>query len=78
MKNDAVKHPRQSLRLKKYDYSKTGFYYETICSAERKGLFTVDDFTSHAGAGFAPARSCFPNIHLTRAGKIIEKIDHIK
>jgi REP element-mobilizing transposase RayT len=39
MKYDPYKHHRQSIRLKGYDYSKSGAYYVTICVQNRECLF---------------------------------------
>jgi len=33
------KHHRRSIRLKGYDYSKSGFYFVTICTKDRECLF---------------------------------------
>ena len=32
MRIETEKHPRQSIRLKRYDYSSPGYYYVTICT----------------------------------------------
>ena len=34
-----MEHTRKSLRLKKYDYSQTGWYYVTVCTKERGDIF---------------------------------------
>jgi hypothetical protein len=36
--NSAI-HKRQSIRLKGYDYSQSGFYFITICCYQRECLF---------------------------------------
>lgn len=36
---DPQKHNRQSIRLKGYDYSSPGFYFVTICVADKYHLF---------------------------------------
>lgn len=36
---DSQKHNRQSIRLKGYDYSQPGYYFVTICVADRYCLF---------------------------------------
>lgn len=35
----SIKHNRQSIRLKGYDYSQSGYYFVTICVADRYCLF---------------------------------------
>jgi len=39
MKYDPEKHNRRSIRLKNYDYSKSGAYFITICTKNRQCLF---------------------------------------
>ncbi len=39
MKFDAEKHHRRSIRLPRYDYSRTGFYFVTFCSHDRSCIF---------------------------------------
>lgn len=39
MKYDYEIHHRRSIRLKKYDYSKTGFYFITLCTHQKQYLF---------------------------------------
>ena len=39
MKYDPKKHNRRSIRLKNYDYSKSGAYFITICTKNRQCLF---------------------------------------
>lgn len=39
MKYNPRKHHRRSIRLKNYDYSKTGFYFVTACTNNRRCLF---------------------------------------
>jgi REP element-mobilizing transposase RayT len=39
MKYDPDKHHRRSIRLKEYDYSRTGWYFITICAYKRECLF---------------------------------------
>ena len=36
MKYNVERHKRQSLRLKGYDYTKSGAYYVTICTQKRQ------------------------------------------
>ena len=36
---DPERHHRQSIRLKGYDYSRSGYYFVTICAQDRKKLF---------------------------------------
>ena len=39
MKYDPERHPRRSIRLKDYDYSRCGAYFVTVCVQERLCLF---------------------------------------
>ncbi|MCR4319264.1 MAG: hypothetical protein NUV74_02880 [Candidatus Brocadiaceae bacterium] len=39
MKYDSDIHPRKSLRLKEYDYSRLGAYFITICTYEKECIF---------------------------------------
>lgn len=39
MKDNRKIHNRRSIRLKGYDYSKTGAYFVTICAHNREFLF---------------------------------------
>ncbi|SKB11977.1 hypothetical protein PL11201_260033 [Planktothrix sp. PCC 11201] len=39
MKYNPDLHKRQSIRLRGYDYSQSGFYFITICCYQRKCLF---------------------------------------
>ncbi len=36
---DPDRHHRRSIRLKGYDYSRSGYYYITICTKDREKLF---------------------------------------
>ncbi len=36
---DPYRHHRRSIRLKGYDYSRSGYYYVTICTQDREKLF---------------------------------------
>lgn len=54
---------RKKNRLKNYDYSSEGFYYVTICTANRKKIFS-----EIVGQGLAPAE-----IKLTGIGKIVKE-----
>lgn len=36
---DPYRHHRRSTRLKGYDYSRSGYYYVTICTQDREKLF---------------------------------------
>jgi hypothetical protein len=38
IKYDPNKHHRSSIRLKEYDYAKTGAYFVTICTWQRQGF----------------------------------------
>jgi putative transposase len=72
---DSDKYHRRSIRLKGYDYSRTGHYFLTICARNRECIFA--EFYSGIGAGLAPAPisvpNSFPIFQLTKVGKIIEK-----
>ena len=59
-----IKRQRKPLRLKNWDYSSTGYYFITICSKERKNIFS-----SFVGAELASARD---SIELSDLGKIIQ------
>jgi putative transposase len=59
-------HHRRSIRLKGYDYSKSGYYFITICSNNRKCIFG----NINVGALLACAQT---RVELTIAGKIIDK-----
>jgi putative transposase len=48
---DPYYHHRRSIRLKGYDYSSEGYYFVTMCSLNRKNLFSY----LPVGAGLAPA-----------------------
>ena len=39
MKYNPDIHKRRSIRLKRYDYSQSGFYFITICCYQRQCLF---------------------------------------
>ncbi len=82
---DQEKHHRRSLRLKNRDYSRTGYYFVTICARNHENIFA--DFC--VGVGLAPTPDSFghdkgypqgvplqqeiaPILLLTTAGKIIE------
>tara|TARA_R110002049_G_C8871257_1_gene539107 strand:- start:91 stop:642 length:552 start_codon:yes stop_codon:yes gene_type:complete len=39
MRQEKKNHNRQSIRLKKYNYSRPGFYFITICTQDRKPIF---------------------------------------
>ncbi|MGK7948163.1 MAG: hypothetical protein AB4368_05000 [Xenococcaceae cyanobacterium] len=39
MEYDREKHHRRSIRLKGYDYSRSGFYFVTVCCYQRQCLF---------------------------------------
>ena len=88
MKYDPYYHHRRSIRLKGYDYSSEGYYFVTMCSLNRKNIFS----SLPVGAGLAPAlhpelpdsslisninpslSSFFLNIlKLTRIGEIINR-----
>ena len=50
--NDLPK--RKQLRLKNYDYSKTGVYFITVCTKDRKPLLSRIKVESQVGEGLAP------------------------
>ena len=58
------KHPR----LKQYDYSSAGLYFITICSHNRKCIFS-----RIVGRGRAPAANAEVKIEYKTYGKIAEK-----
>ena len=33
---------RKQIRLKDYDYSKEGFYFVTLCTQNRQGIFDIE------------------------------------
>lgn len=39
MKFNPANHHRQSIRLREYDYSRPGFYFVTVCTAQKTPLF---------------------------------------
>lgn len=39
MKYDSAKHHRRSIRLKKYDYTQSGWYFIIICTEQKRCLF---------------------------------------
>ncbi|MBE6882227.1 MAG: transposase [Ruminococcaceae bacterium] len=55
---------RKHTRLGYYDYSKSGYYFVTICTNERKPVLSI------VGRGLAPAEK---TINLTKTGKIAEE-----
>ena len=55
------------MRLKKYDYSKNGYYYITICSKNRSNIFC--EIENVVGAALASAHV---NIKLSKIGQIID------
>jgi len=55
---------RKQIRLKKYDYSQEGVYFVTICSKDRKNIFSK----IVVGEGLAPSL-----VELTSIGKIIDR-----
>ena len=72
MKYNLQKHNRKAIRLKGYDYSRTGLYFITICCYEKTCLFgdVIDDEIRLNTAGII-ARNCwlaipkhFPNVQL--------------
>ena len=69
MKNEAEKLPqRKHPRLDNYDYSSAGLYFITICSHNRKCIFS-----RIVGRGLAPAESNEVRIEYKLFGKIVEK-----
>jgi REP element-mobilizing transposase RayT len=56
---------RQSIRLKNYDYSKSGLYFITICTQNRRCLFGNIVGANHDSP---------PYMKLNEMGKIVEKI----
>ncbi|HJX30927.1 MAG TPA: transposase [Thermodesulfobacteriota bacterium] len=75
MKYIPERHHRRSIRLKDYDYSKSGAYYVTICTRNRDCILSKIDY-GNVGAGLAPAlyvEASGPIMRLTKAGEIAEK-----
>jgi putative transposase len=78
MKFDPEKQHRRSLRLKNRDYSRTGYYFVTICARNRENIFA--DFCVGSGRPqgsplhreMAPTPDFAQELILTAAGKIIE------
>ena len=58
---------RKTIRLQNYDYSQSGAYFVTICTAQRETLFgkIISPATNAVGAGPRPAR-----VELSPYGKI--------
>ena len=63
MKYNPERYHRRSIRLKRYDYSKNGYYFIIICSNNRECIFC----NLNVGAGLA-----FAHLALTNVGRIIE------
>ena len=63
---------RKSTRLKNFDYSSAGAYFVTICSKDRKRIFSDITKPSSVGVG-ALDDPLTPQIQLTAIGKITEK-----
>ena len=60
---------RKPNRLKNFDYSKSGYYFITICTAKRKAIFS-----KIVGRPLAAADGiCHNEIELTKIGKTAEK-----
>lgn len=77
MKFDPDKHHRRSIRLRGYDYSKSGAYFITICVKNRECI--LSEINKNVGAGLAPAlrlnsvgKPIYVN-RLTGIGGIVEK-----
>ena len=62
---------RKSSRLKKYDYSKTGTYFITICTKNRAPILST---IVGAGSARPDMGSMYPHIVLTPLGEIVEKL----
>ena len=68
------KHPRS----KRYDYSTPGYYHVTICSYEKRPIFSsiterCEQYAPNVGRGLAPAVQNGASIVLTPIGKIAEE-----
>ena len=68
------KHPRS----KRYDYSTPGYYHVTICSYEKRPIFSsiterCEQYDPNVGRGLAPAVQNGASIVLTPIGKIAEE-----
>ena len=68
MKYNPEEHYRRSIRLKNYDYKKSGYYFITVCSKNRECIFSTLNNINVVGAGLASAQ-----ISLTNIGDIIER-----
>lgn len=61
---------RQSIRLKNYDYSKSGLYFVTICTENRENLFGEIIGANHD----SPVPKIVPKMVLNDVGKIVENV----
>lgn len=72
MKYNPQKHHRRSIRLKGYDYSKTGMYFITICCHNRKhffghienGIMCLNDFGTIACNEWMQLEIRYPHVEL--------------
>lgn len=67
---------RKSIRLKNFDYSNTGAYFITICTQDRKCLFSefgeTNSNTISVGEGLDPPEKN-PKMQLTKIGEIAKE-----
>ena len=58
---------RKTIRLQNYDYSQSGAYFVTICTAQRSAILgnIISPTTNAVGAGTRPAR-----VEVWRVGEI--------
>ncbi|MCK4401163.1 transposase [bacterium] len=64
---------RKPIRLKKYDYSTTGYYYVTICTRNRENIFGKHKNTVGAPLACARNQNTCARIELSIIGEIINR-----
>lgn len=75
MKYIPERHHRRSIRLRDYDYSRSGAYYVTICTRNRDCILSKID-SETVGAGLAPApydEAAESIARVTKAGEIASR-----
>jgi REP element-mobilizing transposase RayT len=75
---DPAKHHRRSIRLKGYDYRRSGLYFITICKQNRAHLFgeIVGSNTNGRHENDCPENTIQSQLILNDAGRMIEKWYH--
>jgi len=68
----SIIYARKPTRLKEYDYSRSGYYYVTICSKDHQNIFAEINDSNTVGTGLAPVRYK-NNMKLSKIGKIIDE-----